>query len=130
MSLSRRQFWLLLGVETAALLAVTAWILSRLGRLTEPSALVVAAAIVAIGDLVSVMIMQRIAPTKITLEPGEQSQRVARAVDDFDDDGRGVVFLRGERWGAQLNGPGRIRAGSKVRIVSRAGLTLLVERVD
>ena len=129
MTLSRTQWWLVLGVETLALAALVAWILSRLDRLAEPSALLVGVIIIAVGDVATALIMQRFAPTVIMLAPGESPGPLARALGDFDASGRGRVLLRGERWRARLAVGGPVRQGGLVRIVARDGLTLVVEPV-
>ena len=129
MPISRAQWWLVLGVETLALAALVAWILSRLDRLTEPSALLVGLIIIAAGDLATALIMQRFAPTAITLAPGESPGSIARALADFDGSGTGRVLLRGERWRARLSAGEPVRKDALVRIVARDGLTLVVEPI-
>lgn len=130
MSLTRRQKWWVIGVETAFSVALAAWVLVRLDRIFEPVALLVAAIIIVVGDLVTVLLMERFAPTRITIEPGEDAGRIGRAVTDFSSDGEGRVVLRGEQWRARTRGRAPIAAGTKVRVVSRSGLLLYVETLD
>lgn len=130
MSLTTRQKWWVIGVETAFSVALAAWVLVRLDRLFEPVALLVAAIIIVVGDLVTVLLMERFAPTRITIEPGEEAGRIGRAVTDFSGDGEGRIVLRGERWRARTRSPVPIVAGTKVRVVSRSGLLLHVEALD
>lgn len=127
---ARRRLWLVLGVESIVLALLAAWILSRLGKLLEPKSLLVAALIVVIGDVVTALLMQRLAPTAIVVEPGEQRGRIASAVGDFDHAGRGRVTLRGERWRARAITGGPILQGARLRVLAREGLVLVVEPLD
>ena len=101
MTLSTRQKWWIIGVETAFFVALAAWVLVRLDRLFEPGALLVAAIIIVVGDIVTALLMECFAPTRITVEPGEAAGQIGRAVADFSSDGEGRVALRGERWRAR-----------------------------
>lgn len=130
MTLSTRQKWWIIGVETAFFVALAAWVLVRLDRLFEPGALLVAAIIIVVGDIVTALLMERFAPTRITIEPGEAAGQIGRAVTDFSSDGEGRVALRGERWRARSANATPIAAGSRVRVVSRSGLLLHVEAID
>jgi membrane-bound ClpP family serine protease len=130
MSVTRRQIWWILGVETLFLLVLAAWVLSRLDRLLEPAGLLIALAIIVLGDLATALLMQRFAPTRITLAPGEGVPMLGEAISDFGGEIAGRVLVRGERWEARCTGLTRISAGDSVRVVSRGGLTLLVEPVD
>ncbi len=130
MTLTKRQKWWIIGVETAFFVLLAVWVLVRLDRLFEPGALLVAAAIIVVGDIWTAMLMERFAPTRITIEPGETAGQIGRAVTDFSSGGEGRVVLRGERWQARSTGSEPIAAGSRVRVVSRSGLLLHVEAVD
>ena len=130
MTLSTRQKWWIIGVETAFFVLLAVWVLVRLDRLFEPGALLVAAVIIVVGDIWTAVLMERFAPTRITVEPGETAGQIGRAVTDFSSDGEGRVVLRGERWQARSTGPEPIAAGSRVRVLSRSGLLLHVEAID
>ena len=130
MTLTAKQKWLIIGIETAFTAALAVWILLRLGRLFEPIGLFVAITIIVIGDLATALLMEHFAPTRITLEPGEANQMIGRAVGDFSIDGVGGVVLRGERWRAECSSERRLVAGEPVRVVARTGLTLRVERLE
>ncbi|MBN1237928.1 MAG: NfeD family protein [Gammaproteobacteria bacterium] len=130
MKAGRQRLWLVIGVETVVLIALAAWILTRLDRLLEPFALLVGAAIVIAGDVATAFIMQRLAPTAILVEPGERAGGTAVAAADFDASGRGLVLLRGERWNARARTGASIRRGDRVRVQERDGLTLVVEPAD
>ena len=127
MQLQRRQIWLVLLVETAFLAILAVWVLIRLDRIFEPVSVLVALAIIVIGDVIAVLLMQGFAPTRITFSAGESELR-GQAVDGFGPSDRGRVELRGERWSARRKGPEPIHPGDPVRIVARKGLNLIVER--
>ncbi len=129
MRMQRRQLWLLVLVQTVFFVALAAWILVRLDRVFEPVSLLVALAIIVIGDIAAVLIMQWFAPTRITFSPGE-SELTGRSLEAFDPGKRGRVLINGEKWIARCRGPARIAQGDRVRVVSRSGLTLDVERCD
>ena len=126
----RRQLWLIIGVETVFFVALAAWILVRLDRLLEPVSLVIALTIIVIGDLATVLLMQRFAPTRITFAPGEAEGLFGEVVNGFGKDTHGSVLICGEQWAAHLNGSRQANPGDRVRVLSRRGLTLLVERSD
>ena len=128
MHIQRRQLWLVLLVETVFLGILAVWVLIRLDRLFEPVSLLVALAIIVISDVIAVVLMQAYAPTRITFSPGERELE-GQVLGGFGASDRGRVLLRGEQWSARSQGSGPINPGDTVRVVSRRGLNLLVERV-
>ena len=128
MQIQRRQLWLVLLVETVFLGILAVWVLVRLDRLFEPVSLLVALAIIVISDVIAVVLMQAFAPTRIVFSPGE-GELQGQVLDGFGDSNRGRVLLRGEQWSARGQGPGPLNPGDAVRVVSRRGLNLIVERV-
>ncbi|MFW2404164.1 MAG: NfeD family protein [Gammaproteobacteria bacterium] len=130
MQITRRQRWFILTVETFSLAVLAVWILSRLDRLLEPTALFIAVLIIFVGDLVSALAMQRFAPAAITFAPGEKDEHLGRVIGGFDGNGSGQVLIRGERWQAETTDPDRVARGDRIRVVSRTGLSLLVEPID
>ena len=128
MQIQRRQLWLVLLVETVFLGILAVWVLIRLDRLFEPVSLLVALAIIVVSDVIAVILMQAYAPTRITFSPGE-GELTGQALDGFGASDRGRVLLRGEQWSARSKGSAPINPGDTVRVVSRRGLNLLVERV-
>lgn len=128
MRMQRRQLWLILAVQTVFFGVLAAWVLVRLERVFEPLSVIVALAIVVIGDVATVLLMQMFAPTGITFAAGE-SRLTGQALDGFGRSDRGHVLVRGERWSAQCQGTQSISPGDSVRIVSRKGLLLTVERI-
>ena len=130
MHLSRRQFWLLLAVETAFLAVLALWVLWQFEQLFEPFGLLVALAIIVAGDVATGLLLQRYAPTRITLESGETSRLAAKVVGGFGESELGEVLVKGERWRARLEGKADLAPGDHVDIVARAGLTLYVRPGD
>lgn len=130
MQITRRQTWLILAIETVFLALLAIWILSRLDRLLEPSALLIAGLIVFVGDLVTALAMQRYVRSRITFAPGENEELLGQAISGFEGKRSGRILIRGERWHAETGSPDRVTPGDRVRVVSRAGLTLLVEPID
>ena len=130
MQITRRQVWLILIIETLFLAVLAAWILSRLDRLLDPTALLIALLIVFVGDLVTVLVMQRFAPSRITFAPGDNENLLGHAISGFDGDRKGQVRIRGEHWQAETGEPDRLAPGDRVRVISRTGLSLLVEPID
>ena len=130
MQITRRQRRLILSIETLSLAVLAVWILSRLDRLLEPTALFIAVLIVFVGDLVTALVMQRYAPSGITFAPGEKEELRGRAISGFDGNRSGQVLIRGERWQAETMSPDRVARGDHVRVISRTGLSLLVEPID
>lgn len=127
MQIQRRQLWLVLLVETAFLGILAVWILIRLDRIFEPVSVLVALAIIVVGDVIAVLLMQGFAPTRITFSAGE-GDLAGRAVSGFGASDRGRVVIGGEEWSARHQGTEPVNPGDSVRVVSRQGLVLLVER--
>ena len=127
MQLTRRQVGLVVAVETLFFGVLALWILSRLDRLTEPSSIGIALAIMAGGDLVTVLVLQRYTRTPITLAPGESSDLVGTVISGFAGSDHGHIKVRGERWRARTTVTGDLPPGTPVRVLSRRGLTLRVE---
>ena len=130
MQITRRQKWFILAIETLTLTLLAVWILSRLDRLLEPTALLIAVLIIFVGDLVTALAMQRYAPSRITFAVGENEELLGRAISGFEGNGSGRVLIRGERWHAETRNAERVAPGDRVRVVSRTGLTLIVEPID
>lgn len=128
MQIQRRQIWQVLLVETVFLGILAVWILIRLDRIFEPVSVLVALAIIIVGDVIAVLLMQGFAPTRITFSAGE-SELQGQALDGFDSSGRGRVVVGGEQWSARRTGSQPINPGDPVRVAARTGLILIVERL-
>ena len=130
MHLSKQQVWLLIAVETVFLALLSAWILWQFDRLFEPVGILVALGIIVAGDIASALLLQRHAPTRITLQPGEAAELLAEVRSGFGGSRVGEVTVKGERWQARHEGTGRLSPGDRVDVVARAGLTLYVRSID
>lgn len=91
------------------------------------------AALVLAGDVVLAVLMEKISPTRILVGPGDRrlknddTRELGTVIGDFKN-GTGSVSIRGECWQA-VQDPGckrRLKAESRVRVVERRGLTLVV----
>ena len=88
-----------------------------------------------LGDLALALGFEAIAPTKVTVRPGERAHNDsplrdrAKVVSEFSADGVGKVSVRGEVWNARCMTLARKvpSPGEEVSIAGRDGLTLLVE---
>ena len=123
----RRLLWLILIVETAFFVILAVWVLTRLDRLFELESLLIALAIIVAGDIATVLIMQRIAPTRVLFSAGESDEHIGEAVAGFGSEPHGRVLIRGEQWSARYDGSPMISPGDRVRVISRGGLVLHVE---
>jgi membrane-bound ClpP family serine protease len=121
---------LILAIESGVLLIVAAWLLASVGRLYQPSAWLVALGLIAAGDIVSALVMERIAPTRVLLAPGEAGHDSGTVVRGFGNEALGVIRIRGEFWRARSSAPEKLGAGDRVQIVQRQGLVLEVEPLD
>ncbi len=126
--MQRRQLWLVLLVETVFLVILAVWILIRLDRIFEPVSVLVALAIIVIGDVIAVLLMQGFAPTRIIFSAGENESK-GQALKGFGSSDRGRVVVGGEKWSARRHGSRPINPGDPVRVVSRKGLILIVEQI-
>ena len=126
MQIQRRQLWLVLLVETVFLGVLAVWVLIRLDRIFEPVSVLVALAIIVIGDVIAVVLMQAFAPTRITFSAGE-GELIGHATDGFGSSDRGRVVVGGEKWSARRQGTQPVNPGDPVKVVSRKGLILIVE---
>ena len=130
MYLQRKHKRLILAIESSVLVAVAAWLLGSTGRLDDPFAWLVALGLIAAGDVATALVMERVAPTRVLLAPGEAGHDGGTVVRGFGGDERGVIRIRGEYWRARSPVPERLGAGDRVRVVTRDGLVLEVEPVD
>lgn len=116
-----------LGLAAVALL----WIL---GYISDADVLVWCLVSIVLGDVVTVVAFEYLAPTEITVSPGEKEERhselrlTATVVSGFAGATTGYVNVKGESWAARLaaGSPDTVVPGSNVRIAGRDGLTLRV----
>ena len=99
---------------------------------------VFAAALVALtADLAVAAWMERTAPTRVVVGPGEKLTRSDDAAEEalviggFDSSAHGQVRIRGEDWLATCSpvDTDRLRTGMVVRVVDRVGLRLVVSEM-
>lgn len=89
---------------------------------------------IVLGDLVTVVAFESLAPTEITVGPGEKEEKhseltlTATVVSGFAGATTGYVNVKGESWAARLaaGNPDAVVPGSNVRVAGREGLTLQV----
>lgn len=103
-------------------------------ELSVAVSLAVALASALLADLAIAAWMERIAPTRVWVGPGERLNEneipaeKAIVVSGFNNSPEGRVSVRGETWAAAIH-PGdtaELTVGTAVRIVEREGLRLLV----
>lgn len=97
----------------------------------------VAALATGAADLAIAALMEAVAPTRISIGPGEKhlvsdtAAEKAVIVSGFDSAPHGQVSIRGEIWRA-VRAPGEsgpLEAGMAVSVVDREGLTLIVSAI-
>ncbi len=87
-----------------------------------------------VGDLFLAIAFEIVAPTEITVGPGERQRKdsplreKAKVVSGFSGSNRGKVMVRGEIWAARCITPDTevLEKGEELEIMGREGLTLLV----
>lgn len=113
-----------------ALLFLTDWSL--------PKIVVASGFFVLLGDLTLALAMEKVAPTRIAVGPGERYLHTERSSDKatvlsgFDSSPQGQVSVRGETWQA-VRAPGdegNLAEGMSVQVVERDGLTLVVTSME
>ena len=127
-----RDWWLTILVVTLGI-SVATFLLLR-GRDLHPGELVLAClGLSFLGDVVTALSMEAIAPTRVTIGPGDRQLRddlpteLALVVSEFDGAGVGRVRIRGETWRARGSRAGfRPTLGTRVRVINRDRLTLIV----
>ena len=129
----RRAWWGVMLVSTTVIGLTAAYLLDRFTGLQKLGFLGVLLFVMFLGDVLVALGMQKVAPTKISIGPGERATcddlpaETAIAVAHFDGNS-GRVSVRGETWNARTeaaSGPS-IRRGDTVRVRGREGLTLVV----
>ena len=108
-------------------------LLNLLTGLSIEAIIVASVALIVVGDILLVFIVESISPTRVVLGPGERRHRNdtpdlrGTVVGDFEN-GSGSVSIRGEQWLARQSAgcSAPLAAGSPVRVLERNGLTLVV----
>lgn len=127
-----RDWWLVILVVTVGI-SVAAFLLLRSRDLHPAELILYCLGISFLADVVTAISMEAIVPTRVTIGPGDRHLRddlpteLALVVSEFDGAGAGQVRVRGETWQARSSSIGfRPMLGSRVRVVNRDGLTLIV----
>ena len=111
-------------------------LITTLTDLPIETAFKISIVLVLVGDVVLALWMQTVSPTHILVGPGDRRLKddapgeLGTVIGDFEN-GSGSVSIRGECWRA-IQDPGcnrRLNAESRVRVLERRGLTLVVEAV-
>jgi membrane protein implicated in regulation of membrane protease activity len=127
-----REWWLTILVVTVGI-GAAAFLLLR-DRVLDPTDLILyCLGISFLGDVVTALSMEAVVPTRVTIGPGDRQLRddlpteLALVLSEFDGAGVGRVRIRGETWQARGSSAGfRPTMGSRVRVINRDGLTLIV----
>ena len=127
--------WWLAIVPTTAVVGVPIFfVLSNQTDWGVPGRVALALACAFAVDLAIAAWMERIAPTRVSIAPGERltvadvAMEEAIVIDGFDASAEGRVSVRGETWAA-IRSPddtADIAAGMTVSVVDRDGLSLVV----
>ena len=129
-----RRWWLIIGATTLVIGAVVFVVLRFWTALALEQLILYWLIITFIGDVITAVSMEAVAPTRVTIGPGDRQfdaddpAERAVVVAGFDDAGRGRVRIRGETWQARQAKEDRasLITGTRVRVVERDGLTLVV----
>ncbi len=124
-------------VSTVVIGLTTAYLLDLLTGLQKLGFLGVLLFVIFVGDVLVALGVQKVAPTRISIGPGERETcddlpaETATAIAHFDGNA-GRVSVRGETWKARTeSGLERsIRRGDVVRVEGRDGLTLVVSPAE
>lgn len=127
-------WWIIIAADSVVVAGVAFFLLSTRTDLGSIEMLATGLVIVIIADLAVALGMEAVAPTRVSVGPGERRSKrddiseVAVITGEFDASGRGRVSVRGETWSARIEPSGRSLPprGSKVRVVGREGLDLIV----
>lgn len=127
-----RDWWLTLLVVTVGI-SVATFLLLRDRGLHPAELILYCLGMSFLGDLVTALSMEATVPTRVTIGPGDRQLKddlpaeLALVVSAFDGEGMGRVRVRGETWQARGSSAGfRPTTGSRVRVIDRDGLTLIV----
>ena len=129
-----RRWWLVIGATTLVIGAAVFLVLRYWTALALEQLILYWLIITFVGDVITAISMEAVAPTRVTIGPGDRQfdadhlAEVAVVVVGFDDAGQGRVRIRGETWRARQAETDRVslQSGTEVRVVARDGLTLVV----
>ncbi len=133
-----RRWWLVIGIATLVIGVAAFFVLRHWTALVLEQLILYWLIITFVGDVITAVSMEAVAPTRVTIGPGDRrfdadhlAERAVVVV-AFDESGQGRVRVRGETWRArQAEDDGsRLEPGTEVRVVDRDGLTLVVTAGD
>ena len=133
-----RHWWVVLGAATTVIGAVVFLYLAFATDIESFRLLAYWLGLTLLGDLLTALSMEAVAPTRITIGPGDRKlnndfpTERAIVVSGFGEGDTGDVQVRGEIWRAKraANTQVRLSVGTSVRVLNRDGLTLLVSADD
>ena len=133
-----RLWWMSLLLSSVVTGSVAFLVLLNLTDWSIPKLVVASGILMLIGDLTLALTMEKVAPTKIAVGPGERYLHTDRSSDKaivlsgFGGSPTGQVSVRGETWQA-VRAPGdegNLSEGTIVHVVERISLTLVVSASD
>ena len=127
-------WWLVILPTSVTVGGTTIFLASNLTDWSVMTLVAVAAVLTFLTDLAIAASMEAIAPTKISIGPGEKhldsdlASEKATVMSGFDANSHGQVSVRGETWRAIRvpDDTGALTTGMSVNVVDRDGLTLVV----
>jgi membrane-bound ClpP family serine protease len=127
-------WWVWAGSFGTGLGFLAAALLWKLGYVSGSDIVAWCLVSVLLGDVITVVAFEYLAPTEIVVRPGEREEKhsdltlTATVVSGFGGATAGYVDVKGESWAAHLvsGDPDAIVPGSNVKIAGRDGLTLRI----
>jgi membrane protein implicated in regulation of membrane protease activity len=129
-----RAWWLTMSAATLIFAAATLLILTSSGSFEWGQLLLYLILITLVGDVITAVSMEAVVPTRIAIGPGDRKldrdlpQERGELIAMADEEGLCRVRIHGETWRARLTAAREPSPaiGSRVRVIDRKGLTLLV----
>jgi len=129
-----RRWWIIIGVTTLVVGAAAFLVLRFTTGLTLEQVIIYWLVATLVGDVITAVSMEAVAPTRVTIGPGDRRldadlpAELAVVASTFDDSGNGRVRIRGETWWARhaTGDITNLEVGKQVQIIGRDGLTLIV----
>lgn len=129
-----RRWWFIIGITTLVIGAAAFLVLRFATGLTLGQVVLYWLVATLVGDVITAISMEAVAPTRVTIGPGDRRldtdfpAELALVDSTFDDSRNGRVRIRGETWWARqaTDDMTSLEAGSQVRVIGRDGLTLIV----
>ena len=132
-----RRWWLVIGIATLVIGVVAYFVLRNWTALALEQLILYWLIITFVGDVITAVSMEAVAPTRVTIGPGDRKfdaddPSELAVVVGFDEAGQGRVRIRGETWRARQaeDDTVTLESGTAVRVVNRDGLTLVVAAVE